>query len=145
MNQYRTERRARRFDRLAIRRMKTATYIVTDKSGKAYRWKFTEHRGNGDYGNGVYIAVKTPSGDIFSLDRRYAYNYDFRKACVDYLLVYYGDTISIPFTSTSKVPFLSGTIRTIFAVLYVIFSPLGVVSSINIKNTPLKIKHICRE
>ena len=93
MNQYRTERRARRFDRLAIRGMKTATYIVTAKSGKTYRWRFTEHRRNGDYGNGVYIAVKTPSGDIFSLDRRYAYNYDFRKACVDYLLVYYGDNL----------------------------------------------------
>ena len=73
--------------------MREATYIVTAKSGKTYKWKFTEHRGVGDYGNGVYIAVKTPSGDIFSLDRRYAYNYDFRKACVDYLLVYYGDNL----------------------------------------------------
>lgn len=70
-----------------------ASYTVTTKNGKAYKWSFTESKRDGDYGNGIYIAVETPSGDIFSLDRRYAIGYDFRKACVDYLLVYYGENL----------------------------------------------------
>ena len=70
-----------------------ASYIVTTKNGKDYKWSFTEHKGKGDYGNGIYIAVETPSGDVFTLDRRYAIGYDFHKACVDYLLVYYGDNL----------------------------------------------------
>lgn len=73
--------------------MKRATYNVTTKNGKTYKWSFTESKNKGDYGNGIYIAVKTPSGATFSLDKRYAYNYDFRKACVDYLIVYYGDNL----------------------------------------------------
>ena len=70
-----------------------ATYTVTTKNGRAYKWSFTECKNEGDYGNGIYIAVKTPSGDIFSLDRRYAIGYSFHKACVDYLLTYYGDNL----------------------------------------------------
>ena len=72
--------------------MKT-TYTVTTKNGNVYKWSFTEHKGDGDYGNGIYIAVKTPSGDVFVLDRRYATNYNFAKACVDYLLTYYGENL----------------------------------------------------
>ena len=70
-----------------------ANYTVTTKNGKVYRWSFTKCKNDGDYGNGIYIAVKSPSGDISSLDCRYAINYKFHKACVDYLLNYYGDNL----------------------------------------------------
>ena len=68
-------------------------YVVQTVNGKIYKWSFAEYKDENDYGNGVYIAVKTPSGGIFTLDRRYADNYDFRKACVDYLIIYYGDNL----------------------------------------------------
>lgn len=70
-----------------------ASYTVTTKNGKAYRWSFIESKRDGDYGRGIYIGVITPSGDVFSLDRRYATDYDFHKACVDYLTVYYGENL----------------------------------------------------
>lgn len=70
-----------------------ATYTVTTKNGNTHKWSFTEHKGDGDYGNGIYITVKTPSGDIFTLDRRYSIGYKFHRACVEYLLVYYGDNL----------------------------------------------------
>ena len=70
-----------------------ATYTVTTKNGKVYKWNFIESKMEGDYGNGIYIAVKTPSGDFFTLDRRYNVGYRFHKACVDYLLVYYGENL----------------------------------------------------
>ncbi len=68
-------------------------FTVITKDGKAYEWSFIESKREGDYGNGIYIAVKTPSGDVFSLDRRYAIGYSFHKACVDYLLTYYGENL----------------------------------------------------
>ena len=74
--------------------MKTITYIVTAKSGKSYKWTFEEGKPNAnDYGNGIYIGIKTPSGDIFSIDCRYMKNYNFEKVCVDYLLEYYGENL----------------------------------------------------
>ena len=68
-------------------------FTVITKDGEAYKWSFIESKREGDYGIGIYIAVKTPSGDVFSLDRRYAIGYNFHKACVDYLLTYYGDNL----------------------------------------------------
>lgn len=68
-------------------------FTVITKDGEAYEWSFIECKQEGDYGNGIYIAVKTPSGDVFSLDRRYAIGYSFHKACVDYLLTYYGENL----------------------------------------------------
>ena len=70
-----------------------ATYTVTAKDGQAYKWSFTECKNDGDYGNGIYIAVKSPSGDVCAMDCRYVTNYKFHKACVDYLLNYYGENI----------------------------------------------------
>jgi hypothetical protein len=70
-----------------------ATYTVTTKNGNVYKWSFTESKSVLDYGNGVYIAVKSPSGDISVLDCRYIIGYVFHKACVDYLLNYYGDNL----------------------------------------------------
>jgi hypothetical protein len=70
-----------------------ARYTVTTNDGKVYKWSFAEHKTEGDYGNGIYISVKTPSGDRFWLDRRYEISYSFHKACVDYLLAYYGDNL----------------------------------------------------
>lgn len=70
-----------------------AIYTVTTKNGKLYKWSFIEGKNEGDYGNGIYIGVKTPSGDVFTLDRRYDRDYDFHRACVDYLLIYYGDNL----------------------------------------------------
>ena len=70
-----------------------AIYTVTTKNGRTYKWSFTEVKNEGDYGNGIYIAVTSPSGDVFSLDCRYATNYNFIKTCVDTLLDYYGDNL----------------------------------------------------
>ena len=70
-----------------------AAYTVTTKNGKVYKWSFTESKSEGDYGNGIYIAVKSPSGDVFSYDCRYMRGYEFHKACVDYLLAYYGENL----------------------------------------------------
>lgn len=70
-----------------------ANYTATTKNGEEYKWSFTESKREGDYGNGIYIAVKTPSGDVFALDRRYDIGYSFHKACVNYLLTYYGDNL----------------------------------------------------
>lgn len=70
-----------------------ATYTVTTKNGQAYKWSFVEAKSEGDYGNGIYIAVKMPSGDVFSMDCRYMMGYTFHKACVDYLLNYYGENL----------------------------------------------------
>lgn len=69
-------------------------YTVTTRTGSFYKWNFTEHKREGDYGNGIYIAVKAPSGDISSLDCRYMRGYDFLKTCVDYLLGYYGEKLA---------------------------------------------------
>ena len=74
--------------------MKEATYTVLAKSGKEYKWSFTECTPDpGDYGNGIYISIRYPSGDCTLLDCRYAKSYDFDKACVSYLLNYYGDNL----------------------------------------------------
>ena len=70
-----------------------ATYTVTTKNGNVYKWSFTEGKSEGDYGNGIYIAIKSPSGDISCLDCRYMTDYTFKKACVDYLLAYYGENL----------------------------------------------------
>lgn len=70
-----------------------ATYTVTTKDGQGYKWSFAESKNNGDYGNGVYIAVQSPSGDISSLDCRYMVGYKFHKVCVDFLLAYYGENL----------------------------------------------------
>ena len=70
-----------------------ASYTVTTKNGKVYGWSFTEGKSEGDYGNGMYIAVKSPSGDVSLLDCRYVKGYQFHKACVDYLLNYYGENL----------------------------------------------------
>lgn len=73
--------------------MKKATYTVIAKSGRKYKWTFIESKSETDYGNGIYIAVKTPSLDHQWLDCRYDTNYDFRRTCVDYLLKYYGENL----------------------------------------------------
>ena len=70
-----------------------ATYIVTTKNGETYKWKFTEGKSEGDYGNGIYVAVKSPSGDISVIDCRYVKNYDFAKKCVEWLLTFYGENL----------------------------------------------------
>ena len=70
-----------------------ATYTVTTKNGKVYKWSFKEYKDESDYGNGVYIDVKFPSGDKSLLDCRYMIGYKFHKACVDYLLDYYGENL----------------------------------------------------
>ena len=70
-----------------------ATYTVTTKNGKVYKWSFVEYKSEGDYGNGIYIAVQSPSNDMFSLDCRYRRGYKFHKVCVDYLLNYYGENL----------------------------------------------------
>ena len=70
-----------------------ATYIVKTKNGQAYTWSFTESKNDGDYGNGIYIGVITPSGDMYSLDMRYATDYKFHKECVEYLRTYYGKNL----------------------------------------------------
>lgn len=74
--------------------MKKATYNVTTKNGKTYKWSFTESKNEGDYGNGIYIAVKMPSGDTFLIDCRYAPKYDFNRICVDFLLEWYGENFA---------------------------------------------------
>ena len=75
--------------------MKTATYIVTAKSGNTYKWTFEECIINTeDYGNKRYIAYTMPSGDEFLLDCRYAQKYDFNKICVDFLLEWYGENFA---------------------------------------------------
>lgn len=77
---------------LEIDEVMEATYTVTT-NGKVYKWSFTESKSEDDYGNGIYIAVKSPSGDVFSYDCRYMIGYEFHKACVDYLLAYYGENL----------------------------------------------------
>ena len=76
-----------------MERQNRANYTVITKNGKTYKWSFTESKNEGDYGNGIYIGVKSPSGDIFSLDCRYIIGYKFHKTCVDYLLTYYGENL----------------------------------------------------
>ena len=74
--------------------MKKATYTVTAKSGKSYKWTFEECEINpNDYGNKRYISYIMPSGDAFMIDCRYSEKYDFRKICVDFLLNWYGDNL----------------------------------------------------
>ena len=75
----------------ALAKEKKATYTVTAKNGQVYKWSFTEHKDESDYGNGVYIHIDFPSGDTTLLDCRYMIGYKFHKACVEYLLNYYGD------------------------------------------------------
>lgn len=70
-----------------------ASYTITTKNGKVYKWSFTESKSEGDYGNGVYIGVLPPSKDHYSIDCRYIKGYQFNKACVDYLLNYYGENL----------------------------------------------------
>ena len=70
-----------------------SSYTITTINGKAYRWSFTESKSEGDYGNGIYIIITSPSGDRFLMDCRYMGGYNFRKACVNYLLNYYGENI----------------------------------------------------
>lgn len=70
-----------------------ANYTVIAVDGKAYKWSFFESKNEGDYGNGIYIGVKAPSGDTFSLDCRYVTNYNFTKTCVECLLNYYGENL----------------------------------------------------
>lgn len=70
-----------------------ASYTVTTKNGRTYRWSFKEWKHEGDYGNGIYIGIFTPSYETASLDCRYMTGYNFHKVCVDYLLNYYGDNL----------------------------------------------------
>lgn len=70
-----------------------AHYTVTTKNGGAYKWSFAEFKSEGDYGNGTYIGVLSPSYEVSSLDCRYMEGYKFHKACVEYLLTYYGDNL----------------------------------------------------
>lgn len=70
-----------------------ASYTATTKNGNVYKWSFTESKSEGDYGNGIYIAILSPSGDRFWWDCRYMTGYKFHKACVDYLLTYYGENL----------------------------------------------------
>lgn len=75
--------------------MKKATYIVTAKSGKQYKWTFKESEINPkDYGNKKYIAYTMPSRDTFLIDCRYAPKYDFNRICVDFLLEWYGENFA---------------------------------------------------
>lgn len=70
-----------------------ANYTVTTVDGKMYKWGFTEFKSEGDYGNSTYIGVLSPSYEVFSIDCRYMKWYQFHKACVEYLLTYYGDNL----------------------------------------------------
>lgn len=70
-----------------------ASYTVTTKNGKVYKWSFTEYKQEDNYGNGIYIGVESPSGDHFLIDCRYIIGYKFPKTCVDYLLAYYGGNL----------------------------------------------------
>lgn len=73
-----------------MERQNRANYTVTTKNGKAYKWSFTEYKNEGDYGNGIYIGVVSPSGELSSWDCRYLKGYKFEKTCTDYLIRYYG-------------------------------------------------------
>ena len=70
-----------------------ANYSVTTKNGRDYRWSFAECKNTDDYGNGIYIGVVAPSGDFSSIDCRYIKDYNFLKACGDYLTRYYGENL----------------------------------------------------
>ena len=70
-----------------------ASYTVTTKNGKSYKWEFTECKDGNDYGNGIYISIKYPSGGHTLLDCRYERKYNFTKMCVDYLMEYYGENL----------------------------------------------------
>ena len=74
--------------------MKKAALRVLTKTGKSYRWEFTEcEPDTNDYGNGIYISIKHPSGDHTLLDCRYTRGYNFDKMCVDFLIEYYGENL----------------------------------------------------
>ena len=70
-----------------------STYTVTTKNGRTYKWSFVEYKSEGDYGNGIYIAVQSPSGDVCTIDCRYMIEYKFHKVCVEWLLTYYGENL----------------------------------------------------
>ena len=72
---------------------KEATYTILATNGKNYQWSFYESKDNNDYGNGVYIAIQSPSNDYPYLDCRYYRNYDFDKVCVEWLINYYGENL----------------------------------------------------
>ena len=73
---------------------KTSTYVITAKNGNQYQWTFTEcEPDRDDYGNGIYIHVKMPSGDTTLIDCRYISLYEFNITCVDYLNSYYGSNL----------------------------------------------------
>lgn len=72
---------------------RTKVFTVLTKLKYTGTWKFTEHKNENDYGNGIYIDVETPSGDHLSLDCRYTPNYTFHKACVRFLTKWYGENI----------------------------------------------------
>lgn len=73
--------------------MKEAKYTVLTKNAHLYKWSFVEQKRDNDYGNGIFIAIKSPSGELSGLDCRYDTNYDFIKTCVNYLLKYYGENL----------------------------------------------------
>jgi hypothetical protein len=74
--------------------MKTATYTVTAINQRRYTWVFTECEPDpNDYGNGTYIAVEHPSGDVSFIDCRYIVGYQFEETCVGFLGTYYGSNL----------------------------------------------------
>lgn len=70
------------------------TYKVKTKNGLERLLRFTESYSKGDYGNGIYIGVETVEGDLTILDMRYAKDYNFQRACQDYISRYYGENLA---------------------------------------------------
>ena len=73
---------------------KMIVYIVETQNLKTYVWYFHEGEPNqNDYGNGIYIGVTSPSGDVSYIDCRYIQNYVFEDVCRQYLENYYGKNL----------------------------------------------------
>ena len=73
---------------------KRKSYEVETQSGKFYEWTFEEGKPKeNDYGNGIYIGVTSPSGEIFAIDCRYIQKYIFENVCTEYLKNYYGNNL----------------------------------------------------
>lgn len=71
----------------------TITLIVTAKSGKQYKWEFTDiPADNSDYGTGKYIHVTHPSGDTSLIDARYTHG-TFSEIVNEYIHNYYGSNL----------------------------------------------------
>ena len=71
----------------------TLILTVEVKSGKQYKWEFTDLPADkSDYGTGKYIHVKYPSGDESLIDARYTHD-AFFEIVTEYIHQYYGSNL----------------------------------------------------